>query len=299
MTPDVVVAGAASRDLDAGARRGWRAGGGVSYGALQLARLGLRVGALVGLDAVALAAGEPAELRAAGVEVVTVALGRGPVFENLETPSGRLQSCHEISDPLPASALPLDWRAAPAFLLAPVAGEIGPAWGLVPGPHAVVALGWQGLLRDLGAGRPIRRLEPRRGPVQERSDITALSREDLPAGEAGDAIPDLLRRAGSGLAVTAGRAGGLYLRRAASGRLEARRWFAVHARRDVDPTGAGDVFLAALLAARLLLGPGQGDGARALRFAATAASLTVEQPGLAGVPDLAAIHRRLREVSGA
>ncbi len=297
MTPDVVVAGAASRDVDAGARGGWRAGGGVSYGALLLARLGLRVGALVGLDETALAAGEPAELRAAGVEVVTAALGRGPVFENVQTPAGRLQSCHQVSDPLPASALPAEWRTAPAFLLAPVAGEIGPEWARVPGPNALVGLGWQGLLRGLGAGRAVRRLAPRRGPVQARADVTALSREDVPAGEAGDAIPDLLRRTGSGLAVTAGRAGGVYLHRVASGRLEARRWFAVPARREVDPTGAGDVFLAALVAARLLLGPGRGDGIGALRLAATAASLSVEEPGLAGVPDLAAIHRRLRELS--
>jgi sugar/nucleoside kinase (ribokinase family) len=305
VTPDVVVVGAATRDVDAGAPGGWRAGGAVSYGALLLARLGLRVAALVGLDEASMDAGEPVELRAAGVEVVTAPLERGPVFENVETPAGRTQTCHQLSDPLPASALPAGWRAAAAFLLVPVAGEIGPEWATVPGPDAPVGLGWQGLLRDLMAGRPVRHLAPRRGPVQARADITVLSREDLPprgtgtrgeGGDAGDAIPDLLGRAGSGLALTAGRDGGVYLHGAAGGRLEARRWPAVPARREVDPTGAGDVFLAALLAARLLLGPGRGDGGRDLRFAATAASLSVEAPGLAGVPDLAAIQRRLDEI---
>ena len=305
MTPDVVVVGAATRDVDAEAPGGWRAGGAVSYGALLLARLGLRVAALVGLDEISIDAGEPAELRAAGVEVVTAPLARGPVFENVETPAGRTQTCHQISDPLPASGLPAGWRAAAAFLLVPVAREIGPEWAPVPGPDALVGLGWQGLLRDLAAGRPVRHLAPWRGPVQARADITVLSREDLPPrgtdtrGEkvdAGDAIQDLLGRTGSGLALTAGRDGGVYLRRAADGRLEARRWRPVQPRREVDPTGAGDVFLAALLAARLLLGPGRGDGGRALRFAATAASLSMEARGLAGVPDLVAIQRRLREI---
>ena len=305
MTPDVVVAGAATRDVDAGVPGGWRAGGAVSHAALLLARLGLRVAALVGLDETAIDAGEPANLRAAGVEVATVTLARGPVFENVEMPAGRAQICHRLSDPVPASALPAGWREAGAFLLAPVAGEIRPEWAPVPGPDALVGLGWQGLLRDLAAGRPVRHLVPRRGPVQARADITVLSREDLtPRGkgtrgggvEAGDAIRDLLGRAGSGLALTAGRDGGVYLRRAADGRLEARRWRAVQPRREVDSTGAGDVFLAALFAARLLLGPGRGDGSRALQFAATAASLSVEARGLAGVPDLAAIHRRLREI---
>ena len=185
MTPDVVVVGAASRDVDAGARRGWRSGGGVSYGALLLARLGLRVAALVGLDETAIEAGEPADLRAAGVEVVAVPLARGPVFENVETATGRTQTCHQLSDPLPAWALPAEWRAAAAFLLVPVAGEIGPEWALVPGPDALVGLGWQGLLRDLAAGRPVRHLAPRGGPVQARADVTVLSREDLPPrGEA-------------------------------------------------------------------------------------------------------------------
>ncbi len=305
MTPDIVVVGAASRDVDAGAPGGWRAGGAVSYGALLLARLGLRVAALVGLDETSIGAGEPADLRAVGVEVVTVPLARGPVFENVEMPAGRTQTCHQLADPLPASALPAGWRAAAAFLLVPVAGEIGPEWALVPRPDALVGLGWQGQLRDLAVGRPVRHLAPRGGLVQARADVTVLSREDLPPrGERirdqgvdeGDAIPDLLGRPGSGLALTAGRAGGVYLHRAADGRLDARRWRAVRPRREVDPTGAWDVFLAALLAARLLLGPGRGDGSRALHFAATAASLSVEAPGLAAVPDLAAIQRRLREI---
>ncbi|HEU0243626.1 MAG TPA: hypothetical protein VFQ75_06935, partial [Candidatus Limnocylindrales bacterium] len=48
--PVVVVVGAASRDLTDEDPRGWRLGGGVSYSALALARLGVRTRALIGVD---------------------------------------------------------------------------------------------------------------------------------------------------------------------------------------------------------------------------------------------------------
>ena len=67
--------------------------------------------------------------------------------------------------------------------------------------------------------------------------------------------------------------------------------------REVDPTGAGDTFLAALLAATIR--PGHRSGRRAaagadLRFAAAAGSLAVEAVGLDGVPDRAAVMVRER-----
>ena len=64
---------------------------------------------------------------------------------------------------------------------------------------------------------------------------------------------------------------------------------------EVDPTGAGDTFLAALLATLIrpdLAGPAGGPLARGLRFAAAAGSLAVEGIGLAGVPDMAAVLER-------
>ncbi len=306
VTPDVVVVGAATRDLDADGRGTWQPGGAVSYGALLLARIGCRVGAVVGLDRASVEAGEPALLRAAGVDVVTVELSHGPVFENRETPAGRRQVCHDTSDPLPISALPPAWRGAPAFLFGPVAGELGPEWAEVPSPDATVALGWQGLLRRLVPGLPTGRLAPVAGPVQRRADFIVISREDLPvpgddatlhggAALGGDGLDRLLARPGQALAVTAGRRGGLHLRRTRTGSLEAWTWPAMPPRREVDATGAGDVFLAALLGAHLALGETRDGAHRALRFAAAAAAVSLEGRGLSAVPDLARIRRRLLE----
>ncbi len=293
--PDIVVVGAATRDVDPDKRRGWRPGGGVSYGALLLARVGLRVGAVVGLDRVAIEAGEPAALHEAGVEVVPVELRHAPVFDNREAASGRRQTCLDASDPMPASATPREWRDARTFLLAPVAGELGREWASVPDPDAIVALGWQGLLRRLVPGEEPVRLPPRAGPVEARADIAAISREDVPVESAGDRLEALLGRAGQSIAVTSGRSGGVYLWRTRAGDIAAHQWRAVPARREVDPTGAGDVFLAALLAARLILGDDPSRPGAALRFAAVAASLSVEDVGLAAVPDLAQIRARIRE----
>ena len=89
--PGVVVVGAASRDRVTDDPRGWRLGGAVSYGALAIARLGLRVAALVGTDAQAAEAEELETLRESGVDVRVAALASGPVFENIEGPGGRRQ----------------------------------------------------------------------------------------------------------------------------------------------------------------------------------------------------------------
>ena len=65
----------------------------------------------------------------------------------------------------------------------------------------------------------------------------------------------------------------------------------------MDPTGAGDVFLAALAAARIeprLVGGRIGQGFDLL-LAAAAASLVLEGPGMFGVPPRDAVRQRMVE----
>jgi len=126
--PTVVVVGAAARDITDDDPRGWRLGGGVSYSALTTARLGLRTGAIVGVDAEAAGAWELDLLRSAGVDVRLVPLQHGPIFVNIERPEGRLQECRNSSDPVPLAAVPPEWLAAPGWILAPVAAELPAAW---------------------------------------------------------------------------------------------------------------------------------------------------------------------------
>lgn len=292
--PRVVVVGSASRDLTGDDPRSWRLGGGVTYGALALARLGIRAAALIGLDGEAMAAHELDLLRSAGVEVVPVPLAHAPVFVNDESPSGRVQTAVDVSDPLPFSALPARWRSAPGWLFAPVAGELSEEWASVPSTDATVALGWQGLLRTLGAGKHVERRGPWPSALLARADLIGVSLHDLPPAWPMAHLADLCR-SGAELLLTAGDRGGVLIRLPVTAHQRI-RYPSVRATSVVDPTGAGDVTLTALLAARMCHPAAASPPAwtasrrRHLLLAAAAASLTVQQHGVNGVPGLASIR---------
>ena len=181
--PAVVVVGAASRDLVHDDPRGWRLGGGVSYAALTLARLGLRVGALIGADRLAAESRELHVLRDAGVEVAVARLDRGPVFINTETPNGRIQHAPQVSDPVAAGGAAGRLGEAPARGCSarsrPSCRTRGPRCHRA---DARVALGWQGLLRVLVAGEPVTQHPPgpvadrRAGPISSASAATTSTR---------------------------------------------------------------------------------------------------------------------------
>ncbi|HET7028502.1 MAG TPA: PfkB family carbohydrate kinase [Candidatus Limnocylindrales bacterium] len=293
--PEIVVVGAAARDVAADDPRGWRLGGGVTYGALTVAGLGLRTVALVGVDAPAATATELDLLRQRGVDVRLVPLERGPVFDNRETAAGRVQTCVQPSDPLPVAAVEEELRAARAWLFAPVADELPEAWADVPNADDLVGLGWQGLLRELVAGELTHRRAPRPNRLVERADIVGVSHLDVEPGTPIEAMLAVCRP-GASLVLTDGADGGLVVTVPPPGHRPAfRRYPALPPDVVVDSVGARDTFLGALLAARAfpqrLAGPAGHGGD--LRLAAAAGSLVVEGPGLLGVPDLPAVARRL------
>ncbi|MFL5755795.1 MAG: PfkB family carbohydrate kinase [Chloroflexota bacterium] len=297
-TIEVLHVGSASRDLTTDDPRGWRLGGGVTYAALTTARLGLRTAALIGVDDVGATADELDLLRAAGVELVLERLREMPVFDNQETPSGRVQICHAVGEPLAMRDVPDAWRVARAWSLVPVAGEIDDGWASVVPDPAYLVVGWQGLLRDLAPGQRVGRRAPEPSRLVARADLVGVSHHDLGFATSVASLAGLLHP-GADLLVTEGDLGGLLIRVGEDGAHEALRYLPTATDRETDPTGAGDTFLAALSASVLrpaIVGRRRSRRSPDLRFAAAAGSLAVEGPGLTAVPDRTAVLvRRARE----
>jgi sugar/nucleoside kinase (ribokinase family) len=292
---EVVHVGSACRDVDHDDPRGWRLGGGVTYAALTTARLGLRTAAVVGVDGPAGEGRELDELRAAGVDLLLVALAEGPVYHNVETASGRVQTCIQPGVGLPIVPLPGSWLAAAAWSMVPVAGEIGDGWAAVVPPAALVGLAWQGLLRRLVAGERVTPRPPEPSALLRRADLVGVSHHDL---DPATSIRDLtgLLHPGAQLLVTRGDHGGLLVTVGPDGPSSSQRYLPTPTYREMDPTGAGDTFLAALLATAIrpnIAGRHRARRPLDLRFAAAAGSLVVEGPGLSAVPDRAAVNVRL------
>jgi sugar/nucleoside kinase (ribokinase family) len=290
--PDVVVVGSATRDLSEHDPRGWMLGGGVTFGALALARLGLRTGVVLGLDAEAATARELDLIRDAGAEIVEVPLANGPVFTNVETLAGRIQTCGSLSDAVPVEALPAGWEAAPAWVFAPIASELPDDWIDVPAAEACVAFAWQGILRNLAPGERVTPKQPGPSPFLERADVLAFSRHDVP-GEL------QLRDLGAWLGdecdvlLTAGLLGGMLIRFRGGRITRARAYPSIPSLAEIDPTGAGDTMLAGLVAARLVAGDEAELGGRDVYMGAAASSLLVEGPGMNSVPTYAQLLARV------
>lgn len=286
--PTLVVVGAATRDLAADDPRGWKLGGGVTYSAMAATRLPITVRALIGVDDAAASAQELETLRRAGVDLGLVRLASGPVFDNRRTPSGRMQFALEASDRLSVASLPAGWRAPDAALLAPVAAELSDEWSSAFAPETFVTLAAQGLLRRLHPGREVVRLAFERGPIVHRADAIALSREDVAGGA--PPIRDWTRP-GQHVLITDGKRGSLWLTRTEA-TLTGRYMPPLPQRKALDPTGAGDTFIAAWLAARLLV----GDGWRAQAVASAMASLAVMSTSLEKSPTTTDLCRALLDL---
>ena len=291
----MVHVGSACRDLADDDPRGWRLGGGVTYATLTTARLGLRTAAVIGVDDAARDAAELDLLRAAGADLLLVPLTEGPVYHNLETPAGRVQTCVQPGIPLPVPVLPDSWLAAPAWQLAPVAGEVTDAWAAPVPASAYLAVAWQGFLRTLVAGERVTRRPPRPSPILERADLVGVSHRDV---DPDTPISDLTRllHPGARLVVTRGHEGGLIVVVGGADPDSVLHYRSLPSDDELDPTGAGDTFLAALVSTVVHHSLGGRRGRRShpeIRFAAAAGALVVEGPGLTAVPDRAATLARM------
>ncbi len=151
----------------------------MTYSALTTARLGLRTAAIVGVDGSAREAAELDLIRDAGADILLVPLEEGPIFHNLETPAGRIQTCVATGVPLPVVPLPESWMRSRAWSIAPVAGEVLDGWADVIPEGVQVGVAWQGFLRTLVAGERVTRRPPEPSRLLARATIVGVSHHDV------------------------------------------------------------------------------------------------------------------------
>ena len=291
-TPDLLLIGHASRDqLPDG---GWRLGGTVTYAAAAAMRLGLRP---------AVVTSGPRELIAAleaalpGVPLAVVPAQSATTFENVYDAQGsRRQYLRGRAAALGVEDVPEAWRGVRMVLLAPLAREVDPALAAAI-PAALVAATPQGWLRRWDAdGRVYPGALERADELLPHLSALILSRDDLlppPGTSAAPGMPATSDEADRIIAswarivplvaVTRGAAGALLYERGTGPAA-----YPGHPAREVDPTGAGDVFAAALLVA---LAEGREPGA-AVDFANRVAALSIEHEGSAGIPTRAELAAR-------
>jgi sugar/nucleoside kinase (ribokinase family) len=279
--PDYLVIGHVAKDrLPDG---GSRPGGTVSYSSLAVQRLGLQA-------AVVTACAPEDEdllvpLREAGVWVAAVPSTHTTSFRNVYDEHGhRTQYLLGQADAIQWADIPTEWRGTSIVHLGPVAQEL-PAD--MPGrfPYCLLGITPQGWMRTWdGEGRVAHSAWPVHPALNGLPDnaCIVLSIEDL------DYHPELVDHyvnLAPVVVITSGYEPAVLYRKGGSVTVPA---FQANS---VDPTGAGDVFAAALM----VYLHRTGDLVRAARYAHAAAAFCIEGEGIAGLPTAGMVERRVAE----
>ncbi len=278
ITPVFLAVGHAVRDIAPG---GWRWGGTVTYAALLARAWGLPVAVVTSLAAEDVPAYRA--LLGDGVLLHAVPAPATTTMENTYTETGRDQRLHAKATQILPRHVPTAWRGARVALVGPVLHDVSTKFaGFFP-EESLVGLTIQGRLRGHNRGRIYRRLWPRADHEFPAYDALFFSDEDVgfsvPLAEAYAELAPLaletLGDEGARLYDTVKRK--VYELDAAPAR-------------DVDPTGAGDVFAAAFL----ITYAASGDPIAAAYHANAAAACSIEREGVNGIPIWEQVVERLR-----
>ena len=257
-----------------------RPGGAALYAAVTAARLGLSAGILTSH-----ADDFPLELVPPRIELVSVPSAATTIFEHEHVAGERRLRVRATAQPLGLDDLPEDWRDPELVLLAPVVNEVDAVLADAF-EGATLAAEAQGWLRTVARDGAVQTSPwPSAKGVLSRLQALFLSGADVRGQEA--AMTEWVQRVPVA-AVTAGARGALLYVNGDRYEVRPRR------AREVDVTGAGDVFAATWLVRYRL----SGDPWEAAEAATCAASLAVEAEGWSGVPDGVALDAALKDYRG-
>ena len=256
---------------------GSKLGGTVSYSALTAKALGLKVGIVT-------SAGEDAPLQALkDIQIVNVPSEHSTTFENVKTESGRKQTLHHQASILTLEHIPLAWRSASIIHLAPIANEVdvNMVEHLTGSMICVTPQGW--MRRWDENGRVTTGAWENSDQVLSQAGAVVMSVEDVNFDlESAEAMSHQTRV----FCLTEGEAGSVMYWHGD------RRRFRPPVVDEVDATGAGDIFAAALFI-RLF---NTRDPWEAARFATNLAAYSVTRSGMNGIPTNQEIDNSLMEV---
>ena len=271
---DYLVIGHLTCDMAPG---GNRLGGTAAYSALTAKALGMRTGIVTAW------AGELPLEPLENIQIHSIPAQKSTTFENVYTPGGRVQILHEQAPHIIPDNVPEQWRRSSIIHIGPVAQEVdAPPWeGFSPNLMALTPQGW---LRNWNEQGRISAC-----PWKNSAKALAVAGAVVISVEDVDGDEDEIERMSLAcriLAVTEGPAGArLYWHN------DLRRFHAPP-KKEVDATGAGDIFASAFFV-RL---NATRDPWESARFATQLAAISVCRTGLDGVPTQKEVQNCLMEV---
>jgi sugar/nucleoside kinase (ribokinase family) len=214
------------------------------------------------------------------IEIHRVSSTQTTTFHNIYHEGHRTQFLLARANDLQPEDVPATWRAAPIVHLGPLAREVDARFAKMF-PGALVGVTPQGWMREWDETH---RIHPRcwdeASDILPHVDVLVLSEHDL-GGDCAKMAEYVQQTRIS--VMTQGAKGCVVF----AGGIE--KHVAAFPAREVDPTGAGDVFAGAFLV-RL---QETGDPFESARFANATAAFCVEGPGVATIPNRAQVEERL------
>lgn len=259
---DYLVIGHVARDLTP---KGSQLGGTVAYSSLTARALGLRVGIVT-------AAGADVTLEPLnGIPVVSMETNSSTTYENIYTEHGRVQHLRAQASRIDLNRVPEAWRSVSIIHLGPIANEVDSVLpnGFSPTLLGLTPQGWMRQWDSNGLVSPCEWTNSESALAQ--AGAVVFSREDV---NGDDVLIEHMAQQTKILVVTEDAAGAVLYWHGD------RRRFRAPAIREVDATGAGDIFATAFFF-RLL---NTRDPWEATRFATLIASHSIERVGLDGIP---------------
>jgi 1D-myo-inositol 3-kinase len=287
LSPEFLTIGHATYDIQSDGS--FTLGGTVTFAALTAYRLGL-VSAIVTRAGAQLLADLPTYLPEIGI---TARLSAATTtFANTYHHGFRTQYIRARADLLDAEDIHDGWSSAPIVLLAPLDQELTPELlSLFPRrPGAIIAATPQGWLRDWDEdGRVWPTPWASAEYILPLLDVLILSHDDLlPFADGNRTEADAILSRWSLqiplLVATDGQYGATLFQHGIT------RHFPAYPAREVDPTGAGDVFAASFLVHFYR----HGNPHAAVDFANCVSSLSIEHEGITGIPSMEAVNERMR-----